>query len=92
MSKSDLASAVALSTGLTKAASADAIDAVFAAITEQLAAEGLVRILGFGTFSVVKRPARNGLNPKTKAPVKIKATSNARFRVGTKLKRAINKG
>ena len=92
MSKQDIASAVAQSTGLTKAASADAIDAVFAAITQHLARDGLVRILGFGTFSVVKRSARTGLNPKTKAPVKIKASSTTRFRVGTKLKRAINKG
>ena len=48
-----------------------------------------VQIIGFGTFSVVKRAARKGINPQTREPIKIKASKSVKFKPGAKLKAAI---
>jgi DNA-binding protein HU-beta len=90
MNKGDLIDAVAKATGLTKAAAGEAVDAVFANISDTLKAGKDVRLLGFGTFSLSKRPARTGLNPRTKQPITIKAGTVARFKAGAQLKAAVN--
>ena len=65
MKKVELVEAVANSTGLTKADATRAIDATFKAITEALAKGDKVPLVGFGTFSVSERAARDGHNPRT---------------------------
>ena len=87
--KTQLVEAVAAKTGLTKADSARAVDAVFEAMTQTLKKEGKVSLVGFGTFSVKKRAARDGINPLTKAPLHIPAKKAVSFKAGSKLKDAI---
>ncbi len=91
MKKSDLVEAVAEKTGLTKADSTRALDAVFEAITKALKKGERVPVAGFGTFNVVKRKAREGRNPQTGATVKIAARKAVTFKPGTALKETVNK-
>ncbi len=82
MNKSDLIEAVAKDTGLTKASSAKAIDAMLVAVKKGLKKDGRVTLVGFGTFSVSKRKARTGINPQTKEKMKIKAKKVVKFKAG----------
>jgi integration host factor alpha subunit len=91
MKKSDLVEAIAEKTGLTKADSTRALDAVFEAITKALKKGERVPIAGFGTFNVVKRKAREGRNPQTGETVKISARKAVTFKPGTALKEVVNK-
>ena len=91
MKKSDLVEAVAEKTGLTKADSTRALDAVFEAITKALKKGERVPVAGFGTFNVVKRKAREGRNPQTGETVKIAARKAVTFKPGTALKEVVNK-
>jgi DNA-binding protein HU-beta len=91
MTKNELIVAVASKTDSTKAAAAAAVDATFEAITHALKKGGEVKIMGFGNFRVVKRAARKGRDPRTGAPVKIKASKSPRFSAGKGLKQAVNK-
>lgn len=75
----------------SKAAAERAFDAVVDAIRQGITKDGKVQIIGFGTFSVKKREARNGRNPQTGAPMKIKAYKTVNFKVGKDLKDKINK-
>lgn len=88
--KNDLIGVVADKTGLTKAQAADAVDAVFDAITESLKAGDEVRLVGFGTFAVARREASVGRNPATGAEIQIPASNQAKFKPGKGLKDAIN--
>lgn len=90
MKKVELVEAVATATGLTKADSARAIDATFAAITGALAKGDKVPLVGFGTFAVSKRAAREGRNPRTGETVKIAARNAVTFKAGSALKDAVN--
>ena len=90
MNKSELIDAVAASAGLTKADAGRAIDATTAAITKALKKGDLVTLIGFGSFYVGKRAARNGRNPRTGATIKIKAANSPKFRAGKALKDAVN--
>ena len=90
MNKSDLATAVAEAAGLSKASAAAAVDATFDAITATLKSGGEVRLTGFGSFSVSKRPARSGRNPQTGATIKIAASTQPKFKAGKGLKDAVN--
>ncbi|MGM9834427.1 MAG: HU family DNA-binding protein [Bacilli bacterium] len=90
MSKNELVESVVAETGLSKAAAAKAVDAVFNGITKGLKNEGKVTLVGFGTFSAKKRAAREGINPLTKEPLKIPAKTVASFKAGSKLKDALN--
>ena len=90
MKKSDLVEAIAKQTGLTKADSTRALDAVFDTITGALKKGERVPIAGFGTFNVSKRKAREGRNPQTGATVKIPARKAVTFKAGTALKEAVN--
>ncbi len=89
--KSDLVEAVANITGVSKAEANRAVDAVFTTITDNLAKGEGVRLTGFGSFSVAKRAARQGRNPQTGEAIKIPASTQAKFKAGETLKRAINK-
>ena len=79
MTKNELIAAVADKAQMTKTAAATAVDATFDAITSTLKRGGEVKIMGFGNFRVVKRAAREGRDPRTGAPVKIKAAKRPRF-------------
>ena len=91
MTKNELISTVAGKVGLTKTAAADAVDATFDAITATLKKGGEVKIMGFGNFRVVRRAARDGRDPRTGEPVKIKAAKRPRFAAGKGLKEAVNR-
>ncbi len=90
MKKVELVEAVANKTGLTKADATRATDAVFATITEALSKGDKVPVVGFGTFAVSERAAREGHNPKTGAPVTIPARKAPTFKAGSALKEAVN--
>ena len=90
MKKVELVEAVATATGLTKADSARAIDATFAAITGALAKGDKVPLVGFGTFGISKRAAREGRNPRTGETVKIAAKKAVTFKAGSALKESVN--
>ncbi len=91
MSKADIVDKIAKDAGISKAASEKAVNAFIEAVTNSLKKGQTVTLIGFGTFSVGKRAARIGRNPKTGATIKIKAKKIARFRPGTALKNAVNK-
>jgi DNA-binding protein HU-beta len=91
MTKNELIAAVADKAQMTKTAAASAVDATFDAITAALKKGGEVKIMGFGNFRVVKRAAREGRDPRTGAPVKIKAAKRPRFSAGKGLKDAVNR-
>lgn len=90
MKKVELVEAVATATGLTKADSTRAIDATFAAITEALVKGDKVPLVGFGTFAVSERAAREGRNPRTGETVNIPAKVAVTIKAGAKLKEALN--
>ena len=90
MNKNDLVSAVADSSGLTKADAGRAVDAVFDSISAALKSGGDVRIVGFGTFSVAQRAATTGRNPRTGETIQIKASKQPKFKAGAPLKDAVN--
>jgi DNA-binding protein HU-beta len=91
MTKNELIAAVADKAQMTKTAAATAVDATFDAITAALKKGGEVKIMGFGNFRVVKRAAREGRDPRTGAPVKIRAARRPRFSAGKGLKEAVNR-
>ncbi len=90
MNKNDLIATVAESTGLSKADSAGAVDAVFETITSALKGGGEVRLVNFGTFSVTRRAASQGRNPRTGEPIQIPASNQPKFKAGKGLKQSLN--
>ena len=90
MNKSELIDAIAASAGLTKADAGRAIDATIAEITKALKKDESVTLVGFGTFKVTHRAARNGRNPRTGAELKIAARKAPSFSAGKTLKDAVN--
>ena len=90
MNKSELVSAVAQSSGLTKADAEKAVDGVFEAITGALKAGDDVRLVGFGSFSVAQRAAREGKNPRTGEKIAIPASKQPKFSAGKSLKECLN--
>ena len=91
MKKVELVEAIAAKTGLTKADSSRALDAVIEEITEALVKGDKVPLVGFGTFGVSERSAREGRNPRTGETVKIAARKAVVFKAGSALKEAVNK-
>ncbi len=91
MNKSELVSAIAEESGLTKADSAKALDATVVAITTAMSSGDSVAIIGFGTFKVADRAARTGRNPQTGAEMQIPAARVPKFTAGKALKEAVNK-
>jgi DNA-binding protein HU-beta len=90
VNKSDLVDAIAKSADLSKAAAARALDATVDSIKKALKKGDTVSLVGFGTFKVGKRAARNGRNPRTGATIKIKAAKVPKFSAGKGLKDAVN--
>ena len=90
MNKTDLVAAVAELARLSKADAEKATDATFSGITAALKDNDDVRLVGFGTFSVAARPAREGRNPQTGQTIKIAASRQPKFSAGKALKDAIN--
>lgn len=90
MNKNDLVGAVADDAGLSKAEAARAVESVFDSITSSLRRNTEVRLVGFGTFTVARRKASQGRNPRTGEPIRIPASKQAKFRAGKALKEAIN--
>jgi DNA-binding protein HU-beta len=71
---------------ISKAAAERATDAVLAAVKRGLRRDKEVSLVGFGTFAIATRPARNGYNPHTKQPMKIRAMKTIRFKAGAELR------
>lgn len=90
MNKSELIDQVAKSAEISKAAASRALDAAVGAVKSALKRGDMVTLVGFGTFYVGKRAARNGRNPRTGATIKIKAAQVPKFRAGKALKDAVN--
>ena len=91
MNKSELITAVAEKSGLSKKAAGEAVEAVLDTIAEALAAGEKVTLVGFGTFEVRETAARRGVNPATGAPIDIPATVVPAFKAGKNLKEAVAK-
>ncbi len=91
MNKADLVDKIAAGCGMTKAQATSAIDTTVDSITAALRKGDRVALIGFGTFAVAARKARNGRNPQTGATIKIPARKVARFSPGAELKKAINR-
>jgi DNA-binding protein HU-beta len=90
MNKSQLIDAVASDSGLSKADCSRAIESLLDTVSRTLKKGDEVIITGFGKFSVVKRAARQGVNPRTGERVKIKASKAPKFSPGATLKQAVS--
>ena len=90
MNKSELIDAVAKEADISKAAAGRALDAAIGAVQQALKKGQMVTLVGFGTFYIGKRAARNGRNPQTGATIKIKAAKIPKFRPGKALKDSVN--
>jgi DNA-binding protein HU-beta len=90
MTKAELVEQMANKAGLNKAQAKDALDAFIASVSISLKAGKEVRLVGFGSFVPIKRPAGTARNPRTGETVKRKASQTCRFRVGDALKTALN--
>ena len=90
MNKSELIDVIAASAEISKAAAGRALDATVLAVKTALKKGDSVTLVGFGTFSVGKRAARTGRNPRTGATLKIKAAKVPKFRPGKGLKDHLN--
>lgn len=89
MNKSELISAVAESTELSKKDATSAVEAVFASIQDTLAKGDKVQVIGFGTFEVRERAARKGRNPQTGKEIDIAASKVPAFKAGKALRDAV---
>ncbi|MGC4234785.1 MAG: HU family DNA-binding protein [Niabella sp.] len=85
MNKAELIEKLAKDAAITKTQANAALDSFVEAVTKTLKKGDKVTLVGFGTFSVTKRAARNGRNPQTGAVIKIKAKKVARFKAGKEL-------
>jgi DNA-binding protein HU-beta len=91
MNKADLVDKIAGASRINKVQAGTAIDTLVTAITGALKKNERVTLVGFGTFAVSQRKARNGRNPQTGAVIKIAARKVAKFTPGVELKKAVNK-
>ena len=89
MNKTELVEKIAAGSGITKVDAKKALDAAVAAVKEALIAGDKVALVGFGTFSVNERPAREGINPATKEKITIAAKKVAKFKAGAELASAL---
>jgi DNA-binding protein HU-beta len=85
MNKAELIAKIADDAGITKTQANATVDSFVEAVTKTLKSGNKVTLVGFGTFSVSKRAARNGRNPQTGAVIKIKAKKVAKFKAGKEL-------
>ncbi len=91
MNKTELIAAMAEKTGLSKKDAEKALKAFTDVVADQLKKGEKVQLVGFGTFEVSQRAAREGRNPQTGASMKIKASKTPKFKAGKALKDAVNK-
>jgi DNA-binding protein HU-beta len=85
MTKAELIGVMAQEADITKAAASDALDAFLGTIAKELKKTGKLGLVGFGTFSIVKRKARQGRNPQTGKAMKIPAKKVVKFKAGKAL-------
>ncbi len=85
MNKSDLVNAIVKEAGMAKADAKKALDATLEAVGEALKNNEKIAIAGFGTFEVVGRPERKGINPRTKEAITIPAKKAVKFKAGSQL-------
>ena len=85
MNKAELINAIAEEANLTKADAKAALDATLAAISDAVANNDKVALIGFGTFAVVEKGARTGINPATKEKIVIPAKKVVKFKAGAEL-------
>jgi len=90
MTKAELVAAIADKSGLSRAQAKGALDALIACVTESARSGKEIRIVGFGAFVPVERPAGVARNPRTGAQVQRPASRTIRFRPGEGLKSALN--
>jgi DNA-binding protein HU-beta len=90
MNKTELIEHIAKAADISKAAATRSLDATIGAVKVTLKKNGSVSLVGFGTFSVGKRAARVGRNPRTGEAIKIKAAKVPKFKPGKGLKDAVN--
>lgn len=90
MNKTELIDIIANDADLSKTKAGKVLDTFMATVTKALKKNDTVTLVGFGTFSVAKRAARNGRNPRTGAVMKIKAAKVPKFKPGKSLKDAVN--
>ena len=89
MNKTELVEKIAAGAGISKADAKKALDATVVAIKDALVEGDKVSLVGFGTFSVSERPAREGINPATKEKINIAAKKVAKFKPGAELAAAL---
>lgn len=89
MNKSELIDAIAAKTGVSKVSSGEVLDALMVVIKESLANGDNVQLVGFGTFAVTERAAREGRNPATGKALKIAAKKAVKFKVGKAMADAV---
>ncbi len=89
MTKQELIEKVA-ATGISKAQAKAALEAALDGIKESIVKEGKMQLLGFGTFSVNERPAREGINPATKEKIQIAAKKVVKFKVASAIEAELN--
>ena len=90
MNKTELVAAVAASAELSKKDAEKALKAFIDVVTDELKKGEKVQLVGFGTFEVSERPAREGINPQTKTKITIAACKNPKFKAGKALKDVVN--
>ncbi|MDO5058605.1 MAG: HU family DNA-binding protein [Neisseria sp.] len=90
MNKAELTAAIAEQAGISQTKAAAALKAFEAAVTAELAKGGAVTLVGFGSFYLTERAAREGRNPKTGEPLTITAAKTVKFKAGKALKDAVN--
>ena len=90
MNKSELVESMAADAGISKAAAKKALDSVMGNVEGTLKKGGRVSLVGFGSWSVSKRAARDGRNPQTGETIKIKAKNVVKFKAGSDLSSAVN--
>jgi len=90
MNKQELIGTVAETTGLSRSDASKAVEGVIEAISSALKRGDEVRLVGFGTFTVSRRKASTGRNPRTGEPMQIKESSQPKFKAGKGLKDLVN--
>jgi DNA-binding protein HU-beta len=85
MTKADLVNVMATDAGISKAAAAKALESYITAVAKELKKNGKLGLVGFGTFAVIKRKAREGRNPQTGKTIKIPAKKVVKFKAGKAL-------
>ena len=90
MNKTELIEKIAAGSGLSKDAAKKALEATIVALKDALKAGDKISLVGFGTFSVGERPAREGINPLTKEKIQIAAKKVIKFKAGADLADSLN--